>query len=102
MKISRFDFQIVKNALRFRLFFPLSQYVKNYIYNFNSLFITNKSIVATKSPASKKTYLICVQSNGSGHFTQMIQIIELLKPMYKCIGIIASFDPAISRWVEVC
>ena len=47
-----------------------------------------------KKSTYKNTYLIFVQSNGSGHFTQMMQIIEILKPIYECIGIIASYEKA--------
>ena len=102
MGIHSFDFQIVKNALRFRLFFPLSQYVKNYILSFNSAFITKRLLLSPpKNTINKNTYLIFVQSNGSGHFTQMIQIIDILKPNYECIGIIASYEkPNVTKYAQ--
>lgn len=56
------------------------------VYNPMNLVAIHNEIVNQKK---KNSYVILVESNGLGHFTQMKNIIRLLNNSYNCVGIVA-------------
>jgi len=71
------------------MFYLANNMINGLVYNFFNISSFNNEFKNILTPKIKGTYIILLETNGIGHFTQMKELITLLNNEFKCIGIIA-------------
>ena len=78
-----------KLCIENKMFYLANSMINGLVYNLFNISSFNNEFKNILTPKIKGTYIILLETNGIGHFTQMKELIKLLKDDFKCIGIIA-------------
>lgn len=72
-----------------RMFYLANNIINGLVYNLFNFPALNTEFINILSEKVKGSYIILLESGGIGHFTQMKELIKLLKKDFKCVGIIS-------------